>query len=117
VAAHSAAGFGNTINGAQAEYLLVPHAQANLAKIPDELADEQVVLLADITSMGISAVESADLQIGDSVAVFAQGPILCELHRDSTQCVVGKAISATPERYIRQFVILITEPSEPHRCD
>src|SRR5437763_4616122 len=29
--------FGNTINGAQAEYLLVPYAQANLAKIPDEL--------------------------------------------------------------------------------
>jgi alcohol dehydrogenase len=28
--------FGNTINGAQSEYLLVPHAQANLAKIPDE---------------------------------------------------------------------------------
>src|ERR1051325_1192067 len=28
--------FGNTINGAQAEFLLVPHAQANLAKIPDE---------------------------------------------------------------------------------
>jgi 2-desacetyl-2-hydroxyethyl bacteriochlorophyllide A dehydrogenase len=70
--------FGNTINGAQAEYLLVPHAQANLAKIPDELADEQVVLLADIASTGISAAESADLQIGDSVAVFAQGPIgLC----------------------------------------
>ena len=35
--------FGNTINGAQAEYLLVPNAQANLAKIPDELTDEQVV--------------------------------------------------------------------------
>jgi alcohol dehydrogenase len=70
--------FGNTINGAQAEYLRVPHAQANLAKIPDELADEQVVLLADIASTGISAAESADLQIGDSVAVFAQGPIgLC----------------------------------------
>src|ERR1700681_4243326 len=70
--------FGNTINGAQAEYLLVPHAQANLAKIPDELADEQVVLLADIASTGISAAESANLQIGDTAAVFAQGPIgLC----------------------------------------
>ena len=70
--------FGNTINGAQAEYLLVPSAQANLAKIPDELKDEQVVLLADIASTGISAAESADLQIGDTVAVFAQGPIgLC----------------------------------------
>ena len=70
--------FGNTINGAQAQYLLVPHAQANLAKISDELADEQVILLADIASTGIAAAESADMQIGDSVAIFAQGPIgLC----------------------------------------
>lgn len=70
--------FGNTINGAQAEYLLVPYAQANLAKIPAELRDEQVVLLADIASTGISAAESADLKIGDTAAVFAQGPIgLC----------------------------------------
>jgi 2-desacetyl-2-hydroxyethyl bacteriochlorophyllide A dehydrogenase len=70
--------FGNTINGAQAEYLLVPNAQANLAKIPEDLADEQVVLLADIASTGISAAESGDVRLGDTVAVFAQGPIgLC----------------------------------------
>lgn len=67
--------FGNTINGAQAEYLLVPHAQANMAKIPDELTDEQVVLLADIASTGFSGAESANIRIGDSVVVFAQGPI------------------------------------------
>ncbi|HEU0184962.1 MAG TPA: alcohol dehydrogenase catalytic domain-containing protein [Blastocatellia bacterium] len=70
--------FGNTINGAQAEYLLVPSAQANLAKIPDELTDEQVVLLADIASTGFSGAESGGVRIGDAVVVFAQGPIgLC----------------------------------------
>jgi threonine dehydrogenase-like Zn-dependent dehydrogenase len=70
--------FGNTINGAQAEYLLVPNAQANLAKIPDELSDEQVVLLADIASTGFSGAESGNIRIGDAVVVFAQGPIgLC----------------------------------------
>jgi threonine dehydrogenase-like Zn-dependent dehydrogenase len=70
--------FGNKINGAQAEYLLVPHAQANMAKIPAELTDEQVVLLADIASTGLSGAESAQIKIGDSVVVFAQGPIgLC----------------------------------------
>jgi threonine dehydrogenase-like Zn-dependent dehydrogenase len=70
--------FGNTINGAQAEYLLVPNAQANLAKIPSDLTDEQVVLLADIASTGFSGAESAKVRIGDTVAVFAQGPIgLC----------------------------------------
>ncbi len=70
--------FGNTINGAQAEYLLVPSAQANLAKIPDELTDEQVVLLADIASTGFSGAEAGQIKIGDAVVVFAQGPIgLC----------------------------------------
>jgi threonine dehydrogenase-like Zn-dependent dehydrogenase len=70
--------FGNTINGAQAEYLKVPYAQANLAKIPDELSDEQVVLLADIASTGFGGAEAARIKIGDAVVVFAQGPIgLC----------------------------------------
>ena len=70
--------FGNTINGAQAEYLLVPNAQANLAPIPDALTDEQVVLLADIASTGFSGAESGKVRIGDTVVVFAQGPIgLC----------------------------------------
>ena len=70
--------FGNTINGAQAEYLLVPHAQANLTKIPSELSDEQVVLLADIASTGFSGAESGEVRIGDAVVIFAQGPIgLC----------------------------------------
>jgi alcohol dehydrogenase len=70
--------FGNTINGAQAEYLLVPYAQANLTKIPDGVSDEQVVLLADIASTGFSGAESGGVKIGDAVVVFAQGPIgLC----------------------------------------
>ena len=70
--------FGNTIDGAQAQYLRVPNAQANLAHIPDELTDEQVVLLADIASTGISGAESAPVRPGDSVVVLAQGPIgLC----------------------------------------
>lgn len=67
--------FGNTIDGAQADYLLVPNAQTNLAKIPAGLSDEQVVLLADIASTGFSGAESGDVKIGDTVAVFAQGPI------------------------------------------
>jgi alcohol dehydrogenase len=70
--------FGNTINGAWAEYLLVPDARANLAIIPDALTDEDVLMLPDIASTGISGAESGNIRIGDAVAVFAQGPIgLC----------------------------------------
>ena len=69
---------GNTIHGAQAEFVRVPNAQANLAKIPDDVQDEQVVLLSDIASTGFSGAESGGVRIGDTVVVFAQGPIgLC----------------------------------------
>lgn len=70
--------FGNTIDGAQAEYLLVPDAMTNLAPIPDGLSDEQVLMCPDIMSTGFSGAESGAVRIGDTVAVFAQGPIgLC----------------------------------------
>lgn len=70
--------FGNTIDGAQAEYLLVPDAMANLAPIPDELTDDQVLMCPDILSTGFGGAESGHVRLGDIVAVFAQGPIgLC----------------------------------------
>jgi threonine dehydrogenase-like Zn-dependent dehydrogenase len=70
--------FGNTIDGAQAEYILVPSAQANLTLIPDGVSDEQVVLLSDIASTGFAGAESGNVRIGDAVVVFALGPIgLC----------------------------------------
>jgi threonine dehydrogenase-like Zn-dependent dehydrogenase len=69
---------GNTIDGCQAEYVLIPNAMANLAAIPDELTDEQVLMCPDIMSTGFSGAERASIRIGDTVAVFAQGPIgLC----------------------------------------
>lgn len=70
--------FGNTIDGTQAEYVLVPDAQANLAPVPDGLTDEQVLMCPDIMSTGFVGAEAANIKIGDIVAIFAQGPIgLC----------------------------------------
>jgi threonine dehydrogenase-like Zn-dependent dehydrogenase len=70
--------FGNTIDGCQAEYVLVPDAMANLTRVPDGLTDEQVLMCPDIMSTGFSGAESGHVRIGDTVAVFAQGPIgLC----------------------------------------
>jgi threonine dehydrogenase-like Zn-dependent dehydrogenase len=69
---------GNTIDGCQAEYVRVPNAMANLAPVPDHLTDEQVLMCPDIMSTGFSGAESGQIHIGDTVVVFAQGPIgLC----------------------------------------
>ncbi|QTD45789.1 NAD(P)-dependent alcohol dehydrogenase [Ottowia testudinis] len=70
--------FGNLIDGTQAEYVLVPDAQGNLAPVPDGLTDEQVLMCPDIMSTGFAGAENANIRIGDTVVVFAQGPIgLC----------------------------------------
>ena len=69
---------GNTIDGCQAEFVRIPNAQANLTLVPDGLTDEQVLMCPDIMSTGFGGAESGHIRIGDTVAVFAQGPIgLC----------------------------------------
>ncbi|KAA0972460.1 NAD(P)-dependent alcohol dehydrogenase [Aureimonas fodinaquatilis] len=70
--------FGNTIDGCQAEYVLVKDAMANLSPIPDHLTDEEVLMCPDIMSTGFSGAERGNVRIGDTVVVFALGPIgLC----------------------------------------
>jgi 2-desacetyl-2-hydroxyethyl bacteriochlorophyllide A dehydrogenase len=94
--------FGNTIDGAQAEYILVPFAQANLARIPESLTDEQVVLLADIASTGFSGAESGRVRIGDTVVVFAQGPI---------------GLCATAGAKLMGAALVIGVDGDPHRAE
>ena len=70
--------FGNTIDGCQAEFVLVPDAMTNLAPVPSNLTDEQVLMCPDIMSTGFAGAEGGSVRIGDIVAVFALGPIgLC----------------------------------------
>lgn len=72
--------FGNTIDGSQAEYILVNDAEANLCVIPDNLSDTEVLMCPDIMSTGFSGAERGAVKIGDAVVVFALGPIgLCSI--------------------------------------
>jgi threonine dehydrogenase-like Zn-dependent dehydrogenase len=90
--------FGNTIDGCQAEYVRVPFAMANLTPIPDGLTDEQVLMCPDIMSTGFGGAEAAHIKIGDTVAIFAQGPIgLCATAgarlRGASRIIVVEAVS------------------------
>ncbi|MCS7296341.1 MAG: alcohol dehydrogenase catalytic domain-containing protein, partial [Chloroflexota bacterium] len=68
----------NLLFGAQGQYFLVNGAQTSMAKVPDSLEDEQVIFVGDILSTGFGAIERAGLRTGDTVAIFAQGPVgLC----------------------------------------
>jgi threonine dehydrogenase-like Zn-dependent dehydrogenase len=111
--------FGNTINGAWAEYLLVPDARANLAHIPDSLTDEQVLMLPDIASTGLSGAENAHIKVGDAVAVFAQGPIgLCATvgaRLRGASLIVGVDPVAARRRMAERFGASVT--IDPNACD
>ena len=91
---------GNSIDGCQAEYVLIPNAQANLTPVPDNLSDEQVLMCPDIMSTGFGGAENGHIRIGDTVAIFAQGPIgLCATAgaklMGATRIIV---VDAVPER-------------------
>ncbi len=111
--------FGNTINGAWAEYLLVPDAKANLAPIPDSLEDEDVVLCPDIFSTGLSGAESGNIRVGDSVAVFAQGPIgLCATvgaKLKGASLIIGVDTNEARLTTAKHFGANVT--LNPERCD
>lgn len=61
--------------GGQAQYARVPFADVGPLKIPNGLADEQVVFLSDIFPTGYMAAENADIQPGDTVAIWGCGPV------------------------------------------
>jgi threonine dehydrogenase-like Zn-dependent dehydrogenase len=61
--------------GGQAEYVRVPFADIGPLKVPESLADEQVLFLTDILPTGWMAVENCQIQPGDTVAVWGCGPV------------------------------------------
>lgn len=67
--------FANLKDGNLAEYFHVNNAEANLAPIPKELDDERAVYTTDMMSTGFMGAEHADIGIGGTVAIFAQGPV------------------------------------------
>jgi threonine dehydrogenase-like Zn-dependent dehydrogenase len=62
-------------NGMQAEYVRVPYAYHNLVKLPDDVSDEQAILLSDIFPTGYFGADNAEIGDGDTVAVFGCGPV------------------------------------------
>jgi threonine dehydrogenase-like Zn-dependent dehydrogenase len=61
--------------GGQAEFVRVPLADVNTLKLQTDLDDEQVLFLSDIFPTGYFAAENANIQPGDTVAIFGCGPV------------------------------------------
>ena len=61
--------------GGQAQYVRVPYADVGPLKIESDLPDEKVLFLSDIFPTGYMAADNAQIQPGDTVAVWGCGPV------------------------------------------
>ncbi|WFE99132.1 zinc-dependent alcohol dehydrogenase [Micromonospora sp. WMMD964] len=61
--------------GGQAEYARVPFADVGPLKVPDEVADDQAVMLADVFPTGYMGAEMCDIKPGQVIAVWGAGPV------------------------------------------
>ncbi|MBW0007849.1 MAG: glutathione-dependent formaldehyde dehydrogenase [Sphingomonas sp.] len=61
--------------GGQAEYLRVPYSDVGPIVVPDGVEDDKVLFLSDILPTGWMAAENADIEEGDTVAVWGAGPV------------------------------------------
>src|SRR5690606_27946087 len=73
---------GNTIDGTQAEYVRIPHADTSLYPIPEGMDEEALVMLSDILPTGFECgVLNGKVQPGGTDAIVGAGPIgLATLH-------------------------------------
>ncbi len=67
---------GNTLDGTQAQYVRIPHADNSLYPAPKDIDEESLVMLSDIFPTGLECgVLNGKVQPGDRVAIVGSGPI------------------------------------------
>src|SRR5207237_261024 len=86
--------------GGQAEYLRVPYADVGPVRIDSDLPDEKVLFLSDIFPTGWMAAENAEIEPGDTVAVWGAGPVGQMTIQSAWLMGAGRviAIDRVPER-------------------
>ena len=79
--------------GGQAEYLRVPMADVGPIKVPDNVTDEQALFLSDIFPTGYMGAENAQIEPGDTVAVWGCGPVGQFAIRSAIMMGAGRVIA------------------------
>ena len=86
---------GNTIDGTQAEYVRIPHAETSLHPLPPDANEEAMVMLSDVLPTGFECgVRNGRLKPGDTLAIVGAGP-------------VGLAALLTAQLYSPALIVMI----------
>src|ERR687884_714058 len=89
-----------SLQGAQAEQVLVPHANLTLRRVPEGMSDEAALFAGDVMGTGWHAVDQAGIRPGDSAAVLGLGPVgLCAVQAaKAAGAAKVVAIDSVPDR-------------------
>ncbi|WP_313029402.1 zinc-dependent alcohol dehydrogenase [Massilia alkalitolerans] len=97
---HTAGGY----DGGQAELVRVPMADVGPMVIPDDIDDDDAVLLTDAVPTGYQAAEMGDIQEGDTVVVFGAGPVGIFAAKSAWLMGAGRVIVVDHVEYRLEFV-------------
>jgi len=107
----------NLLFGAQSDMFLVSGADHTMTPIPAGVDERAAVLVSDVLSTGFGAIERAGLKRGQSVAVFAQGPVgLCTTiaakHHGAEPLIAVESVPARVEMAKRLGADVVVSPTE-----
>jgi threonine dehydrogenase-like Zn-dependent dehydrogenase len=97
---HTAGGY----DGGQAEYVRVPFANFGPTKIPDDISDDDALMLTDALPTGYQAAQMGDIKEGDTVLIFGAGPIGIFAARSAWLMGAGRVIVTDHLDYRLDFV-------------
>lgn len=107
---------GCRIDGGQAEYVRVPHADQGLDRIPDEVTDEQALFVGDVLATGFWAARISEITQEDTVLLIGAGPtgictLLCVMQKKPRRIIVCEK-DADRRAFVRKHYpeVLVTEP-------
>lgn len=106
---------GCRIDGGQAEYVRVPHANQGLDRIPDSVSDEQALFVGDILATGFWAARISEISEDDTVLIIGAGPtgictLLCTMLKNPANIIVCEK-SQERIRFIREHYpnVIVTD--------
>ena len=109
---------GCRIDGGQTEYVRVPLANQGLNKIPDNVSDEQALLVGDVLATGFWAARISEITEDDTVLIIGAGPtgictLLCVMLRKPKRIIVCEK-SEERRDFVSKYYpeVLLTTPEE-----
>jgi 2-desacetyl-2-hydroxyethyl bacteriochlorophyllide A dehydrogenase len=100
-----------SLQGAQADQVLVPHANLTLRRVPPGMSDDAALFAGDVMGTGWHAVDQAEIRPGDSAAVLGLGPVgLCAVQAAKAAGAASVVAIDTVEERLRIAAQFGAEP-------